>query len=222
MWNNSMSIKTNTLEDTMYHKQTVVLHYKIEYPQFMSVMFQAAAHRINLYYRTNALAFELYCRTKLFKMAVEQYEYSVDNNYPVHEYEALQTYEITYQQDCVVSLYFDRYEYTGGAHGNTVRNSDTWNLQSGRRITLSQMFPPSVNYKTYLIQTITKQIEEQIKNGNDIYFENYEENVANSFNENSFYLTREGVVIYFQQYEIAPYASGIPQFLIPYSPKGPI
>jgi len=52
---------------------------------------------------------------------------------------------------------------------------------------------------------------------NNIYFDDYEKNVANYFNPKSFYLVPDGIVIYFQQYEIAPYASGIPQFTIPYS-----
>jgi hypothetical protein len=39
---------------------------------------------------------------------------------------------------------------------------------------------------------------------------------------NNFYLTKEGVVIYFQQYDIAPYSSGLPTFVIPYGPGGAV
>ena len=37
------------------------------------------------------------------------------------------------------------------------------------------------------------------------------------FNENNFYFNDNGIVIYFQSYEIAPYASGSPEFNISYS-----
>ncbi len=49
------------------------------------------------------------------------------------------------------------------------------------------------------------------------YFDNYPPLVAGTFNKNSFYCTDEGIVVYFQQYDIAPYSSGIPEFPLPYS-----
>ena len=45
---------------------------------------------------------------------------------------------------------------------------------------------------------------------------NYEKNVEQYFNPEHFYLKPAGLVVYFQQYEIAPYSSGIPEFTIPY------
>jgi hypothetical protein len=62
-----------------------------------------------------------------------------------------------------------------------------------------------------------KKIVAQIMESPDIYFDNYEELVEQTFNENSFYFTPEGVVIYFQLYHIAPYSSGIREFLLPYN-----
>ncbi|MFR3751201.1 MAG: RsiV family protein [Enterocloster sp.] len=35
------------------------------------------------------------------------------------------------------------------------------------------------------------------------------------FNQNQFFLRPGYIVIYYQQYEIAPYATGIPEFSIP-------
>ncbi|HWQ73960.1 MAG TPA: RsiV family protein, partial [Syntrophomonas sp.] len=46
---------------------------------------------------------------------------------------------------------------------------------------------------------------------------NYEELVEQTFDVNNFYCTPQGVVVYFQQYDIAPYASGIREFLLPYN-----
>ena len=139
----------------------------------------------------------------------------------MREFDAQQVFKVTYQQNCTLSLYFDRYEYTGGAHGNTLRHSDSWKMQNGDRISLSQLFPESFDYKSYLIKTIQKQIADQIASGDNPYFENYEENVANSFDQNNFYLTPKGLVIYFQLYEIAPYAAGFREFTFPYAAKGP-
>ena len=73
-----------------------------------------------------------------------------------------------------------------------------------------------MDYQEYLIQTINRQIAGQIASGNNIYFENYEQLTAKTFQPESFYLTPDGLAIYYQQYDIAPYSSGIPVFIINY------
>jgi hypothetical protein len=129
-------------------------------------------------------------------------------------------YFITYNQNCFLSLYFDQYEYAGGAHGLTVRYSDTWNLPKSKRMELAEFFPHRTHYRDFVIQTINMQIENEMSAGNAMYFENYSQLVKENFKTNNFYLTKEGLVIYFQQYDIAPYASGLPTFTIPYGPGG--
>ena len=102
---------------------------------------------------------------------------------------------------------------TGGAHGNTVRASDTWNLNVSRRLRLSGLFCRPDDYQ----ELIFPKIREQIAENPEIYFDNYEQLIVENFQESNFYTTSEGIVIYYQQYDIAPYSSGIREFLIPYS-----
>lgn len=213
----NVQVKKITIENELQYKNTVVLHYEIEYPQFLSRIFEASLNKINRHYKMKALAIQRNFNTRLYRSAVQNYEYATANGFPFHPYQAVVKYEVTYNKDCTISLYFDQYEYTGGAHGNTVRSSDTWNLQNGRRIMLGQLFRYPFHYKPYIIKTIINQIEKQIESGDNPYFEEYKKNVATYFNPSSFYLTNKGIVIYFQQYEIAPYASGIREFTIPYS-----
>ena len=158
----------------------------------------------------------------LYQMAMVEYEYSIANDYPIRLFEAYVDYVVTLNQNCILSLYFDQYEYAGGAHGLTLRYSDTWDLNKCRRMELGDLFPQRSNYKEYLIQTINKQIADEIAKGNGMFFEDYERLVRENLKTNNFYLSKEGVVIYFQQYDIAPYASGIPTFVIPYGPGGAV
>lgn len=64
------------------------------------------------------------------------------------------------------------------------------------------------------LKTIEGQIIEQLKTSPQSYFDDYAKLVAKTLNLNSFYLTQDGVVLYFQQYDIAPYAAGFPEFMI--------
>jgi hypothetical protein len=215
-----MIVRERVLKQDMYYKNNIIMRYTIKYPHFISEAYQTLANKLNSLYRTKAVMYERSNIMNLYQMAMVEYEYSMANNYPVHQFEAFVDYTITYNQNCVLSLYFDQYEYAGGAHGLTVRYSDTWNLPRSKRIELSELFPHRTHYKEFVIQTIDKQIETEMMNENAMYFENYSELVNENFKANNFYLTKEGVVIYFQQYDIAPYAAGLPTFLIPYGPGG--
>lgn len=219
---NHITVKEKLLQQDMYYKNHMIMRYTIKYPKFISEKYQTLANKLNSLYRTKALMYERSNITNLYQMAMVEYEYSVANNFPIRLFEAYIDFVVTYNQNCAISLYFDQYEYAGGAHGLTVRYSDTWNLQKSKRIDLSELFPHKSNYREYIIDMINQQIASEIASGNNPYFENYSELVNENFKANSFYLTKEGVVIYFQQYDIAPYATGLPTFLIPYNPQGAV
>ena len=212
---NIMIIPQEIKKELMYDK-TIMLTYTIHYPHFVSNYFQASLMKLNLKYREKAELFRIYCETRLFKQAVEQYKYSLENQYPFFPYECILIYTVTYNENCAISLYFDQYEYTGGAHGITVRTSNTWNLQCGTEYTLKDFYAGEKGYKDYIISNIVNQIKVQISKETGFYFDDYENLVKENFNYNNFYITEVGMVIYFQQYDIAPYSSGIVEFLIPF------
>ncbi len=208
-------VETITLKEDLSHQGKVVVRYCIEYPQIHSRAFASAASRINDLYRRRALMFQRYCRKKLFHSAVEQYEYAMANHYPLMTYEAERKFQCTYLSSCTVSLYTDTYLFSGGAHGSTTRQSDTWNLKNARQMPLSAFFTRP-RFFNPLFQAIEKQVSRQLAENPGSYFEHTEQAVREEFDPRQFYLTGEGVMIYYQQYSIAPYSTGIPTFLIPY------
>jgi hypothetical protein len=102
--------------------------------------------------------------------------------------------------------------YTGGAHGMTDRVAYNYNLNTGEELKLSYLFKKDFNYKDY----INNEILKQMKTGEDIYFHD-EGGFKTISDDQRFYLADGNIVIYFTQYEIAPYAAGIPEFKIPLS-----
>ncbi len=215
-------VREKLLQQDMYYKNTDIMRYTIKYPKFISDTFQTLLNKLNSLYRTKAVMYERSNVMNLYQMAMVEYEYSVANQFPIRQFEAFVDYVVTYNQNCMISLYFDQYEYAGGAHGLTVRYADTWNLTKSRRMELGDFFIHRSNYKEYIIQTINQQIKEEIEKKDAMYFEDYEKLVRENFKANNFYLSKEGLVIFFQQYDIAPYAAGLPTFVIPYGPGGAI
>lgn len=212
-----VEVTEKTLENALAHKNHVVLTYKIVYPQFSSAFFVRVIKQINMFYELQARKYALHCEKKLFKMAVEQFEYSMRNKLPIQKFEAVDVFALTYNRNCALSLYQDRYEYTGGAHGNTVRRSETWSLQRGGQSNLMNFFPYIRTPKEYVVAEIIRQAEKRIESGEEDFFDDYEENIKTHFDASQFYLTENGIELYYQLYELMPYVAGIPTFLIPYA-----
>ncbi len=152
----------------------------------------------------------------LYKQAIKGYHDAQTNDYPFHGYEAYMEYTVTYNENCFLSLYYDKYEFRGGAHGSTTRASNIWELCFGTQLPLSSFFWPSTDSMHLLIDEIIRQAE-PIQRNEGIYFDDYKSLIIKNFDDDSFYLTPSGITIYYQQYDIAPYSTGIVEFTIPYS-----
>lgn len=209
----SISVKTRMIRQKLNYNGVVLLAYQIAFPEFSALRDQPCLPGINRFYRNQAFELRQYYEAVLFPMAIKQYQDDQKNGFPVRMFEAIQRYEVADLGTCVVSIYFDRYQFTGGAHGSTIRRSQTWNLRRCGRWKLMQLVHCPPDDQTYLLSEINTQIQKEP----DFYFENAGELAAKTFCADSFYCTSEGIVIYYQQYDIAPYASGMPEFLIPYS-----
>lgn len=203
-------IRTKVLNGELKYDNTVILTYKIEYPEMIFSFYELGRNIFNRYNRNLAIELENYARNELYKSAIETYKYNKENGFPVMVYELVNAFDVTYNDNFIVSLYMDRYEFTGGAHGNTIRSSQNWNLRTGRQLPLSYFYPNNPNYVVDILKSIISQIKENPEN----YFDNYCELVLENFNLDNYYVTAQDVVIYFQQYDIAPYSSGIPTFNI--------
>ncbi|MEL7609477.1 MAG: DUF3298 and DUF4163 domain-containing protein [Bacillota bacterium] len=205
------------MKQTFPYNNTPMLTLSILYPKVALRRNPTAQNGINRRIKAQVCDFYRYASGDLYGQAIAAYKEAQENGFPFHRYDAMLQYEITYNQHCHLSLYRDQYEYTGGAHGNTIRSSDTWNLISGERIPLSDLFPAGQDYRALLIEQITKQADERMQQDPGIFFEDYRALISQYFNEEHYYLTPSGVAVYYQQYEIAPYATGIVVFTIPYA-----
>jgi len=109
-----------------------------------------------------------------------------------------------------ISLYIDYYQFSGGAHGITLRDHYNVRIKDGKEIKLKDLYEEGFDYKDYINSIIYKEIE---KNPG-MYFTG--KLGFNGISEDQgFYFKDDYVVVFFQVYEIAPYVAGIPEFLIP-------
>ncbi|RBP70118.1 uncharacterized protein DUF3298 [Alkalibaculum bacchi] len=198
------------------HDDIEILTLNIKYPIVNVYNSPRAEEMINNQISMQVNEYIKYATNTLYNQAMNTYIDSLKNNFPFHGYEAYMEYTITYNGNCFLSLYVDKYEFTGGAHGNTIRTSNTWELCTGESIYLYCFFEPHTDYTHMIIQEIITQTGENLKENPGIYFDDYKDLIIKNFNPYSFYMSSNEITIYYQQYDIAPYSTGIVEFTIPY------
>nr|WP_206697930.1 DUF3298 and DUF4163 domain-containing protein [Cytobacillus firmus] len=116
-------------------------------------------------------------------------------------------YEIKNNQRNVLSLSLNNYVYHyHAAHGMTVIKSLTFDLQKGKQAALKDLFKPGSDY----VKRISDLIAVQIKKRDIPLLVDFTAIKA----DQDFYIADKALVVYFQLYEITPYAYGFPMFPI--------
>lgn len=142
-------------------------------------------------------------------------------------------YKVALAQDDLISIQFDVGSYyQGAAHPNSFTEVINYDLKNGKQLKLSDLFKPGAKYlqsiASYCIADLKKQkatekgaglTDSEIDKGAAPAAKNYE----------SWTITKRGLGINFDAYQVGPYAAG-PQFvMVPYAtvkdvinPEGPI
>jgi hypothetical protein len=140
------------------------------------------------------------------------------------------SYEVALAQDDLISIqYLVGSYYQGAAHPNTNSQVINFDLKNGKQLKLSDLFKPGSKYlqaiATYCIADLKKQgkdkglMDEEINEGAAATAQNYQ----------SWTITKRGLGITFDAYQVGPYAAGPQYVLVPYSslkdlinPDGPV
>jgi hypothetical protein len=135
----------------------------------------------------------------------------VNNNLDGVKFEANTDFEVEKNTDSILSLKMRYYNYSGGAHGFYDDIAYNIDIRSGKFLELSDLFLEQSNYK----DIINNEIKSQIKSLESMNKEIVGIYQFNTIKENQkYYFNGNNIVLYFDLYDIAPYAAGIPEFTI--------
>jgi hypothetical protein len=116
-------------------------------------------------------------------------------------------YEIKTNERGVLSLSIINYTYHyHAAHGLTIIKPLNFDIHTGNNYQLHELFKPESNY----IQILSDVIKRQIKERDIQLIEEFKEIRP----DQDYYIADKALVIYFQLYELTPYAYGFPHFPI--------
>lgn len=220
--NDQFTVFSTTRAGALRFGDTEIVRFSVSCPAFSANFRACCLQPMNRSAGCISADFDRYAHTSLCRAAQNDLLMNSGTGTPFHTYEAVQECAIPCNQNRRLSVYYDQYQFTGGAHGTTRRIARSWCAPLSRPLELRDFFPHNPQYLLYIQNEVIRQISRQALNGNSACFENYETLVPQTLNPCNFYMTPDSLAIYFRQYDIAPYAAGIPVFLIPYSEFGPI
>lgn len=136
------------------------------------------------------------------------------------------TYALTLQNGDLWSFKFDFSFFTAGAaHPGLYSLTVNYDLGQGRQLALSDLFLPNSNYLETISNTCIAELKKQ-PYSDSFFLDGAKPTPENYRNWN---LTTDGLMITFDEYQVAPYAAGPQTVVVPYSelmgvidPQGPL
>jgi len=121
-------------------------------------------------------------------------------------------FSLVFSRKGLIVLSETGYSYPfGAAHGMPVMNHVHIDVRTGRFYELKDLFKKGSNYTGILTQIVRDQITEMAQSEDTLYWLDSYDGISS---DQQFYINENGLNLYFQPYEIAPYAAGFPTFLV--------
>jgi hypothetical protein len=207
---------------------------KFSYPRFSSDAKPELAEKINQFIlqqmvddpENNSGGDEVITPQQFAERFIDEYKQTPN---PFNSWELERHLEIVFTTKDIITLLFNEYGYTGGAHPYSGSRYSVLSLEDASQVVLADLL--STGYESALNVAGEKIFREERRLKEEETLEEQGFSFPNdvfSVNDN-FGVLQEGLDFVFNSYEIAPYALGPTQFTIPYEdiqelirPDGPL
>lgn len=203
-----MFIKKETVSDLLYYDKRPVLELYIEYPQASGPFSKTAEDRFDGFYLRKARRENRCVRETVFPKVVVNYNRLKKEGFPFMLNSYRSTFTEEFSSEKYLSLTFDLYTFTGGAHGYTERTADTWDMRRGECVLLREICAECS--ESFVLSEVKRQIAEN----SEEFFPDAEKLAEKYYDSRNFYLGADGIYVFYPLYSIAPYSSGIKTFRI--------
>jgi hypothetical protein len=128
-------------------------------------------------------------------------------------------YNLRFASDDLISLEFSESQYSrGAAHGSNITVVLNYDVKNRKKVALADLFQPKSNYLSVISAYCIKDLQDQSKKNDMLMEDQIKEGAApRADNYGAWTVTRKGLWITFDAYQVAPYAAGPQRVLVPYS-----
>ncbi len=177
-----------------------------------------ALRRVGAYYQRLAQVFRERWEGELYQASCCALAEARARSRPFRPWEVRLAPSLVYLEGDLLSICIDVWERTQEPYPSLGRTGTVWDLRDGRPLALKELLGGFS--RTSLLSRLEEQIAARLSTGESLYYEEYPRRLSRFFRPDRFYLTPEGVVLYFPLQSLAPRAEGLPTFFLPRAPGG--
>ncbi len=201
-----------------------ILRFYAAYPVIENKENDSFINDINNHYKAAIEQFYEEVSTEVYKEAKDWYdgfeeyytpEEIANQIYPLMDMSV--DFDVTYNENDGISMTMLFYYNYGGAHPTTERVSKTFDLALGEEITIDDVLIGTKEENEAIVLTAFEDFLEDFRIDAGDYAEVVKKNMLDNIDKVNFYIDKEGIVLYYQVYEVGPYAMGYPEGKIPFA-----
>ena len=187
-----------------------VLRCELSWPELTGTWRGVAS--IARYYRRVVREWEGRWQRELYLYACLDFADRQAAGKPFRVWTARLTTCITRQEGGVLSLWQEGEEQRGFERPEVVRRGDSWSLDSGTPLSLRQVCLGKRGWRRRLLKQVRQQVRQRLEGGASLLDEDCHRKVKRHFDPDRFYLTQEGITLFYPMYQLGAGAEGTPQF----------
>lgn len=200
---------------TMRSRGEPVLVLSIQRPSFPD---RGRTGRMERYFSQLAQQWQERWETALYPKACQALERAKEQGLPFLPWQMKFEYTVTLWQPPVISIRVDVTEQGPTPLPCTLCIGQVWDCAAGYPRTLRSFLPAKPRrWRKRLLEQLGEQARLQLESGLSLLDDNCIQTMAQAFDPERFFLTEQGLAVYYPQYLLGPYAEGIPVFTIPVS-----
>ncbi|MGN0969110.1 MAG: RsiV family protein [Oscillospiraceae bacterium] len=172
--------------------------------------------RMERYFSEIARQWQNRWENQLFPMACQALADARETSRPFVPWKAELDYTVTLWQPPLLSLRLDAVETSQNTRPLQIRTGETWDCGRGYPRTLRSFFPAKAHrWRKELLDCLREQAARQLASGESLLDPDCAQVMERSFDPDRFYLTEEGITVFYPLCILGAYAEGIPVFTVP-------
>lgn len=199
----------------MKYKENPVLLLTIRRPSFPE---SGKYRRIERYFSHLAQQWQTRWETEFFAKACSAFDAKTEAGQPFAPWRAELDYTVTYWCPPLISLRLELREQGPADRPCLLHIGETWDCSTGYPRSLRSFLPARpLFWKDPLIDCLNGQVRQRLDSGESLLRPDCVSDLKRAFDPNRFYLSENGLEVFYPLYALGPYAEGIPTFTIPVS-----
>lgn len=184
-----------------------LLEYTLSYPQTEGL------EQVSAYYQ--ALEQRRQAEMDSYEAQLPQLRQEMETEgMPFFPYSFEADYSVLRNDGVLLSILRTNEDFTGGIHPQYSYSAETFLVAEQQLLTLDAMFSvPEEQYLPVILEEIRRAMDENEQQaGVAIYFDDARDSLADLLDPSHFAVDGTGLVFFFEEYTLAPYAEGLQQF----------